>query len=196
MQIPQIKAALPMAQVLSHYHLKPDKKLRLSCPFHEDKTPSMQVYYKTHTAYCFSGNCPTHGRSLDVIDFVMQKEGCTKHEALERCKAMIGGAAGQPVRPEYQPTPIAELPAAAVLEHAFTYYCNAVSMTRSAQDYLESRGLDYKLLAAVGLPVGYNSGQMHHGARRDEDLIASLVAVGLLSESVSGRKSREGLQQY
>ncbi len=196
MQISDIKAALPLAQVLGHYHLKPDKKLRLACPFHEDTTPSMQVYYKTHTAYCFSGNCPTHGRSLDVIDFVMHKEGCTKHEALERCKAMIGGASGQPVRPEYQPTPITDLPAAAVLGHAFTYYCNAVAMTRAAQDYLESRGLDYKLLAAAGLPVGYNSGQMHHGARRDEDLIASLVAAGLLSESVGGRKSREGLQQY
>ena len=32
-----------MAAVLSHYHLKPDKKLRLCCPFHEDRTPSMQV---------------------------------------------------------------------------------------------------------------------------------------------------------
>ena len=196
MTIPQIKAALPMARVLAHYHLKPDKKLRLACPFHEDRTPSMQVYYKTHTAYCFSGNCPTHGKSLDVIDFVMHKESCTKHEALERCKAMIGGASGQAVRPEYQPTPITELPAATVLGHAFTYYCNAVAMTRAAQDYLESRGLDYKLLAAAGLAVGYNSGQMHHGARRDEGLIASLVAVGLLSESAGGRKSREGLQQY
>lgn len=78
MTIPQIKAALPMAAVLRHYHLKPDKKLRLSCPFHEDRTPSMQVYYKTQTAYCFSGNCPTHGRSLDVIDFVMHKEGNNK----------------------------------------------------------------------------------------------------------------------
>ncbi len=43
MTIPQIKAAHPMAQVLAHYHLKPDKKLRLACPFHKDKTPSRQV---------------------------------------------------------------------------------------------------------------------------------------------------------
>jgi len=73
MTIPDIKARLSMANVLAHYHLKPDKKLRLACPFHEDKTPSMQVYYKTQTAYCFSGNCSTHGKSLDVIDFVMHK---------------------------------------------------------------------------------------------------------------------------
>ena len=43
MTIPEIKAALPLAQVLRHYHLKPDRTLKLCCPFHEDRTPSMQV---------------------------------------------------------------------------------------------------------------------------------------------------------
>ena len=74
MTIPQIKEALTMARVLRHYHLKPDKKLRLHCPFHDDKTPSMQVYYNTHTAYCFSGNCPKHSKSLDLIDFIFQEK--------------------------------------------------------------------------------------------------------------------------
>ena len=47
-----------MAQVLAKYGLKPDKHMRMNCPFHEDKTLSFQVYYKTHTAYYFSSNCP------------------------------------------------------------------------------------------------------------------------------------------
>ncbi|WP_309943364.1 CHC2 zinc finger domain-containing protein, partial [Aureibacter tunicatorum] len=47
MQISDIKSRLPLAQVLDHYGLHPDKSHRLSCPFHEDRTPSMQVYYKT-----------------------------------------------------------------------------------------------------------------------------------------------------
>ena len=89
MEIQEIKAKLTLSEVLKYYNLKPDKNLRLHCPFHEDKTPSLQVYYKTHTAYCFSSNCKTHGKSLDVIDFVMNKENNTKHEALEKCKAMI-----------------------------------------------------------------------------------------------------------
>ena len=59
MEIQEIKQRLTMAQVLSRYGLKPDKHMRMNCPFHEDKTPSMQVYYKTHSAYCFSSNCPT-----------------------------------------------------------------------------------------------------------------------------------------
>jgi DNA primase len=93
MELPVIKQQLTLAQVLQHYGLKPDKHLRLNCPFHDDKTPSLQVYYKTHTAYCFSSNCKTHGKSLDVIDFVMHKENITKHEALEKCKELINGTA-------------------------------------------------------------------------------------------------------
>jgi DNA primase len=70
MEIADIKQQLGLAQVLDHYHLKPDKHLRLNCPFHDDKTPSLQVYYKTQSCYCFSANCSTHGKSLDVIDFI------------------------------------------------------------------------------------------------------------------------------
>ena len=40
MEIPEIKSRLTIAQVLSRYNLKPDKHMRLNCPFHEDKTPS------------------------------------------------------------------------------------------------------------------------------------------------------------
>ncbi|MFN5774517.1 CHC2 zinc finger domain-containing protein [Flavobacterium sp.] len=54
-----MKQRLTLATVLNYYSLNPDKNLRLNCPFHEDKTPSLQVYYKTHTAYCFSSNCKT-----------------------------------------------------------------------------------------------------------------------------------------
>jgi DNA primase len=52
MEIAEIKTRLTLSQVLKHYGLKPDKNLRLRCPFHDDKTPSLQVYYKTHTCYC------------------------------------------------------------------------------------------------------------------------------------------------
>jgi DNA primase len=87
MEIAEIKTRLTLSQVLKHYGLKPDKNLRLRCPFHDDRTPSLQVYYKTHTCYCFSTNCPTHGRAMDVIDFILHKEGCTKHEAILKAKA-------------------------------------------------------------------------------------------------------------
>ncbi|QTY26816.1 RHS repeat domain-containing protein [Flavobacterium sp. CS20] len=78
MEIHEIKSQLTLAQVLHYYHLKPDKHLRLNCPFHEDKTPSFQVYYKTQTAYCFSSNGKTHSKSF--IDFIMYKENQSKED--------------------------------------------------------------------------------------------------------------------
>ena len=84
MEIQEIKQNLTIATVLHYYGIKTDKQNRLCCPFHEDKTPSLQVYYKTQTAYCFSSNCKTHGKSIDVIDFIMLKENTTKHEAIKK----------------------------------------------------------------------------------------------------------------
>jgi DNA primase len=181
MEISEIKAQLTLARVLQHYGLKPDKHLRLHCPFHEDKTPSLQVYYKTHTAYCFSSNCKTHGQSLDVIDFVMHKEGCTKHEALEICKQLIGGQA--------LPPPAEQLTRTAVLTKMFTYFKNAVYNSKPAQEYLRSRALD-----ASKLEIGYNTGQFYHGTRRDELLIKSCLEVGLLS--THDRVGRRGEEAY
>ena len=63
-KIPEIKSRLTLRAVLSYYNLKPYKNLRLNCPFHEDKTPSLQVYYKTHTACYFSSNCKTLGNKV------------------------------------------------------------------------------------------------------------------------------------
>ena len=91
MEIPEIKQRLTIANVLHYHGLKADKNNRIRCPFHDDRTPSMQIYYKTQTAYCFSSNCKTHGKSMDVIDFIMHKESCTKHEAIEKAKGFLVG---------------------------------------------------------------------------------------------------------
>lgn len=67
MEIAEIKEKLSLADVLNHYGLKPDRLGKMNCPFHEDKTPSFQVYWRTNTCYCFSSNCPTSGKSIDAI---------------------------------------------------------------------------------------------------------------------------------
>lgn len=89
MEITAIKQQLTLSAILSYYDLKPDKNLQLHCPFHTDKNHSLQVYYKTHTAYCFSSNCKTHGKSMDIIDFVMHKENTEKHNPLLKCARII-----------------------------------------------------------------------------------------------------------
>lgn len=185
MEIQSIKEKLTLSQVLQHYGLKPDKHQRLHCPFHADKTPSMQVYYKTQTCYCFSSNCRTHGKAMDVIDFVMHKENCTKHEAIEKCKQL----AGVDVMITAPPSPAETLSRTAVLMRMFTYFRNGVHNSRPAQEYIAARGLDH-----TRLEIGYNSGQFHHGTRKDESLIQSCLQVGLLSEH--DRPGRTGEISY
>lgn len=186
MEISEIKQQLTLAKVLQHYGLKPDKNLRLNCPFHDDKTPSLQVYYKTHTAYCFSANCKTHGKSMDVIDFVMHKENVNKHEALEICKSLLGVVQGN-----HAPRTLSK---AEILTNMFTYFKNAVHNSKPAQEYIKQRGLDNEKLAQTGNAVGYNTGQFHHGARKDETLIQQCLDVGLLQDF--SRKSRTGDVAY
>ncbi len=178
MEIQQIKEQLSMSNVLHYYGLKTDKQSRLNCPFHEDKTPSFQVYYKTQTAYCFSSNCKTHGKSIDVIDFILHKENCTKHEAINKAVEIL--VHKEPNKNErYQQ----DLSREQFLGNMYQYFKNAISNSKPAKDYLQSRSLDNKKIE-----VGYNGGQFHHGARKDETLINQCLEYGLLiDKNILGR---------
>jgi len=173
MEISEIKTQLSLAQVLDYYGLKPDKHGKLNCPFHDDKTPSFQVYHKTHTCYCFSSNCPTNGKSLDVIDFIMHKEKISKHEAIVKAQSLISG----------ESTP-GELSREVFLTKMFAYFKNAVYNSKPARDYITGRSLDHHVI-----DIGYNTAQFHHGKRRDETLIKHCVQYGLLRETtmISGK---------
>jgi DNA primase len=178
MEISEIKTQLTIAHVLQHYHLKPDKSLRLCCPFHEDKTPSLQVYYKTQTCYCFAASCKTHGKSIDVIDFVMYKEGLSKADAINKCKELIGGPQGNRAE-RFNENQSRET----FLANMFQYFRNAMHNSQPAKDYVQIRGLDFKKVE-----IGYNAGQFHHGARKDERLIQTCVNYGLLiDKDILGR---------
>jgi DNA primase len=78
-----------MHDVLAHYGLmegtteKPSKQgieLRLRCPFHEDKTPSLSINAETGKFHCFG----CHAKGGDIFDFVVAKEGIT---AADRTKS-------------------------------------------------------------------------------------------------------------
>jgi DNA primase len=192
MEIPEIKSQLSLATVLHYYGLKADKTNRMCCPFHEDKTPSLQVYYKTQTCYCFSSNCKTHGKSMDVIDFIMLKENTTKHEAIKKAEiivngqlSMVNGKSGKKIINNLQLTISREQ----FLGNMFQYFRNAINNSKPAKDYLEKRSLDF-----TKLEVGYNSGKFHHGARKDENLIAQCLEYGLLIDK--GLIGRTGEKAY
>jgi DNA primase (bacterial type) len=79
-QINRVKQLGPITDVISQYvTLRPSGKAFMGlCPFHNDHTPSLAVYPKTGTFYCFG--CQKHG---DALAFLMEKERLSFAEALK-----------------------------------------------------------------------------------------------------------------
>jgi DNA primase len=173
MDIADIKQQLSINQVLDHYGLKPDKNNRLHCPFHPDKTPSMQIYPQTNTFCCFSSNC-TAGTG-DVIQFIELMEKCSKHEALVKASALAQGQQPQPTIATTKSTAtVDDLATEAILTKVFTYYRTGLPRTRKAVDYCSHRCLDY-----TKLELAYNSGGLHVESK-NHHLIKSMTETGLL----------------
>jgi len=185
MEILEIKSKLTLVMLLHYYGLKADKQNRLKCPFHDDKTPSLQLYYKTQTAFCFSTNCSTHGKAVDVIDFILYYEKCSKHEAIKKAVAILGGE----TRPSTTAAKNNNTERTMFLDRMFTYFKNAIHNSKPAQEYLQKRCLDFKQIE-----VGYNAGQFHHGTRKDEALIKECLEYGILLDL--GLKARTGDTAY
>jgi DNA primase len=155
MTIDQIKEKLSIKDVLANYGITINKNQHINCPFHDDKTPSMKVYEETNTVYCFSGNCKTHDSSLDVIEFVMQKESCTKRQAILKCKSMLNYEV--PVKTEVRP-----------IDQIWKALKRSLSSHVKAKKYLKSRGLSTS-------NIGYHSGQLSKSKLVEEAKLVGLI---------------------
>ena len=189
MEIKEIKQKLSIRKVLHHYGLKADKNGMLNCPFHNDKTPSMKIYPETNTWTCFSSNC--EAGSGDTIEMIQRLEKITKHQAILKATSMLNGSPVQSVKPNTKPVPVpaTDEELTAFLEKMFSYFKKAVSNSRPAKDYLTARHLN-----PTKTETGYNSGQFHHGNRKNEQLIKTCLNYGLLKET--GTRSRTGEPSY
>lgn len=172
MEISDIKARLPILDVLSYYGLKPDRNNRVNCPFHEDHTPSMQIYPKTGTFCCFSSNC-TAGTG-DVIQFIELMEKSTRHEALKKATELAETSQPLLTTPVVQQTSANDLTTEAILAKVFSYYKQGLPRTKKAVEYCKSRCLDY-----TKLELAYNSGGLHVESK-NHHLIKSMTEAGLL----------------
>jgi DNA primase len=156
MEIAEIKARLPIANVLARYGHQPDGSGRMKCPFHDDKSPSFQVFRDTQRFTCFAEGC--RAGSGDVIDLIELKEGCSKGQAIRQAKAWAEG-----LTPIAQATP----PATEVDDQTRRFvvgqlarrFEKSLSRSEKAKDYLRRRGLGLEKLKAAGVMVGYNSGR-------------------------------------
>jgi DNA primase len=183
MELKEIKALLSMETVLGHYGLKPDKHDRLLCPFHPDKTPSLQIYPKTNTYCCFSSNC-TAGTG-DTIQFIQLMEKGSKHEALVKAAALCGGSLIPLTAPTATPTAklfveSGELEKEALMGKVFSYFKKSLPLARKAGEYLQGRGIDPQQH-----DIGYNSGGLH-GESKNHHLVSSMEKYGLLKRRPAG----------
>ena len=81
MEIQELKARLNITEVAAQLGIPIDPKTkRALCPFHNDKTPSLQFSQEKQIATCFSSNC-TAG-TMDVIGLTEKKLKLSTHQAL------------------------------------------------------------------------------------------------------------------
>ena len=122
MEIQDIKANLSIQTVLNYYNLSPDRNQRLCCPWHDDKTPSLQIYSKTNTWTCFSSNCSAG--SGDTIEMIQKMEKCTKYEALKKAAELCG-----------------EIKTAPSLSEIFNKLRQSLHRSKNAINYLKDRNI-------------------------------------------------------
>jgi DNA primase len=175
MEIQQIKEQLTIAQVLDHYNLKADKNNMLCCPFHNDKTPSLQIYPQTNTFCCFSSNCKAG--TGDVIEFIRLMEKITKREAILKAKSLTGYTETKNATAGH------ELSHVAILAKFLESCKSGIVKSERARKYATERGLDIETLK-IGftndkVPVSWN-----------DHFKQSATAIGLISKWRDGYTMR------
>jgi DNA primase len=178
MEIAEIKAHLTIAQVLAHYNLSADKNNMLSCPFHNDKTPSLQIYPQTNTFCCFSSNCKAG--TGDVIEFIRLMEKGTKREAILKAKSLLGHPEGSGQATETKATQPEELSRVAILARYLDGCRKGMGNGERARVYATERGLDWQTLK-----LGFTGDKVPEVWNKN--FKESAAAIGLISKTQDGR---------
>ncbi len=151
------------------------------CPFHNEKSPSFQVY--DDGFHCFG--CGAHG---DAVTFVMQTEGASFLEAVER----LAGEAGLEV-PKQSPRAVEaerqRLDLHGVLDLAQVSFARRLHEAEGAAglDYLQRRGLSPETIARFGLGwSGEGRGALTAELARAGVEPARMLEAGLLRETEDG----------
>ena len=158
------------------------------CPFHKEKTPSFTVNEEKGFYHCFG--CGAHG---SVFDFVMETDGLTFPEAVEKL-AQEAGLEVPRDSPEEQERQRQRQTLYDVTEKAAAFFERQLRMPegRRALDYLKGRGLDDADIARFRLGFAPDSrGQLKAALTRDGVPEGLLLAAGLVirpeARGVEGR---------
>ena len=158
MQIQSLKQSLDITQVAQHLGIEINPKTkRAHCPFHADKTPSLQFSKSKQIATCFSSNCDAG--TMDVISLTEKKLSLTTGEAIKYLTKFSGLAAVKPGKPiktntthPYRFGQDKKNRSIPDYEKDFTQMCRTFEKSSIAKDYAKSRHLKKEKLT-----IGYNA---------------------------------------
>jgi DNA primase len=182
----EIRARLPVSQVVSRrVPLKrAGREWKGLSPFNQEKTPSFTVNDQKGFYHCFSS-----GKHGDVFAFVMETEGLTFPEAVERLAGEAGLDLPKP-DPQFERSAKERLGLFDALEAAARAFENALAAGegREALRYAERRGLSRAILKEFRIGFAANakdalkSALLKHGFTE-----AQLLEAGLLVKPDDGR---------
>ena len=142
------------------------------CPFHKEKSPSFTVNEEKGFYHCFG--CQAHG---SVFDFVMETEGLSFPEAVER----LAGEAGMEVprdTPEDRERQKQRQTLFDVTEKAAVFFERRLRMPegKKALDYLKGRGFDDAVIKLFRLGFAPNGRDMLKAALARDGVPENLMA--------------------
>jgi DNA primase len=79
---------LTILEVADHLDIRVDKQGKALCPFHDDKTPSLQFSKEKNICTCFSSKCDAG--TMDIIGLTEKKLNLNTHEAIMQLKEWAG----------------------------------------------------------------------------------------------------------
>jgi DNA primase len=189
-QVALIKSRVDMAQLMGEYTALKGwgSKMVGCCVFHQERTPSMNVYLDSCTYHCFG--CGAHG---DAITLLQEKERVDFGEAIELLARRVGhvivykqGEAGA------KDVPASDRAAClAAMEFATTCYEHALWRSDepgagAARDYLLGRGLSEATCRTFRLGWSVGRGALLAEASAHGHAIEALRAVDLVMDRKDG----------
>ena len=182
--VQSIRQANPIEEVVARAGVdlrSVGQRLAGSCPFHQDGRPSLVVYPRNESYFCFG--CGAGG---DVINFVGRLHGVGFKEAA----AMLAGQPEARRRREPVPPKIVRLASrrqtepltqaeANVIDAAASFYQDILCHSREALAYLAARGIDRN--TARRCRLGFGCRGLADYLRRCELSLAAACRVGLLA---------------
>lgn len=180
----QIKKSTDIVRVVESYGValkKAGKEWVGLCPFHEDKTPSLNVNPAKQVF-----RCPACGAAGNVIQFVAKKENLTEREAaLKLCGSIPGvmRARDLPTAGEKESSSPAvdEATRARLLERVSSFYSKTLHKDRAGLEYLKTRRLDDPAMLE-SFQIGYCNGTLRNALPKAGEIIDQLKAIGVLNE--------------